>query len=442
MERTVDNSNVGPNFWNSSLFPETRNGASEMGFAAFYTDNRSMRLSEKKKLGLVLSGGGIKAAAFHLGVCLALREKGFQFAGGSKDEVAKNYPQDKMTFKTYVGSSAGSFLTSLLASGHSVESIIDAFERGAESDLTKFNRRKKVATKLKPISYRDIFAVNGLNILDSLPGFLKRKTLVTGGLEAFLKNGFKVNGLFTTKNIERYMRTNIQNDNDFSALGVENYVIATQLNHSRKIVFGDFPSTYTARNIKYANYASISQAVAASTALPPFYAPYGIKNQKGKEVFFFDGEIRETLSTHVAADAGADLVIASYSVQPYHYTPVMGSLHNYGIPMIINQALYQVIQQKIEKHIDHQQQISAIMSAVDGYFRQQGLPDEHREKLLEILTKRVNYKPGVDYIYIHPSPNDHEMFFVDHFSLNAEILGRIVHIGFKAGIQALRKYDL
>lgn len=413
-----------------------------MGFTAIYTDNRRMRLSEKKKLGLVLSGGGIKAAAFHLGVCLALREKGFQFAGGNKDDVAKNYPDDKMTFKTYVGSSAGSFLTSLLASGHSVESIIDAFERGSESDLTKFNRRKKVATKLKPISYRDIFAVNGLNILDSLPGFLKRKSLVSGGLEAFLKNGFKVNGLFTTKNIERYMRTNANNENDFAALGVENYVVATQLNHSRKVIFGNFPETYKVRNIKYANYASISQAVAASTALPPFYAPYGIKNQKGKEVFFFDGEIRETLSTHVAADAGADLVIASYSVQPYHYTPVMGSLHNYGIPMIINQALYQVIQQKIEKHIDHQQQISAIMSAVDGYFRQQGLPEEHREKLLEILTKRVNYKPNVDYIYIHPSPNDYEMFFVDHFSLNAEILGRIVHIGFKAGIQALRKYDL
>ncbi len=401
-----------------------------------------MRLSEKKKLGLVLSGGGIKAAAFHLGVCLALREKGFSFAGGSKEEVKNRYPDDKMTFKTYVGSSAGAFLTSLLACGHSVESIIDAFERGSESDLTKFNKRKKVETRLKAITYRDIFAVNGVNFLDSLPGLLRRKSLVTGGLEAFLKNGFKLNGLFTVKNIERYVRTNISQENDFAALGVENYVVATQLNHSRKVIFGNFAETYKIKNIKYANFASISQAVAASTALPPFYAPYGIKNQKGKELFFFDGEIRETLSTHVAADAGADLVIASYSVQPYHYTPVMGSLHNYGIPMIINQALYQVIQQKIEKHIDHQQQISAIMSAIDGYFRQQGLPEEHREKLVEIITKRVNYKPNVDYIYIHPSPNDYEMFFVDHFSLNAEILGRIVHIGFKAGIQALRKYDL
>lgn len=405
-----------------------------------------MRLGEKKKLALVLSGGGIKAAAFHLGVCLALREKGFQFAGGSKEDVRMHYASDSMTFKVYVGASAGSFVTSLLAGGHSVESIIDAFERGAESDLKKFANRpknpRKVFTRLKPISYRDVFAVNGNSLLGSLPGFLKRKSLVTGGLEAFFKNGFKLNGLFTTKNIERYIRTNVFKENNFAALGVESYVVATQLNHSRKVVFGNFPETYKVRNIKYANFATISDAVAASTSLPPFFAPYGIKNQKGKELFFFDGEIRDTLSTHVAADAGADLVIASYSVQPYHYTPVMGSLHNYGIPLIINQALYQVIQQKIEKHIDHQQQIAAIMSAVDGYFRQQGLPEEHREKLIEILTKRVNYKPNVDYIYIHPSPNDYEMFFVDHFSLNAEILGRIVHIGFRAGIQALRKFDL
>lgn len=401
-----------------------------------------MRLGEKKSIALVLSGGGIKAAAFHLGVCLALREKGFQFAGGTKEEVLLRYPSDRLTFKIYVGSSAGSFITSLLASGHSVESIIDAFERGADAEVNKFSRKHKVFTRLKPITYRDIFSVNGTGFFDSLPGILKRKSLVTGGLEAFLKNGFKLNGLFTTKNIERYLRTNVLKENSFSSLGVKSYVIATQLNHSRKVVFGDFPETYKVKNIKYANFATVSDAVAASTSLPPFFAPYGIKNQKGKELFFFDGEIRDTLSTHVAADVGADLVIASYSIQPYHYNPVMGSLHNYGIPLIINQALYQVIQQKIEKHIDHQQQIAAIMSAVDGYFRQQALPEEHREKLLDILTKRVNFRPDVDWIYIHPSPNDYEMFFVDHFSLNAAILRRIVHIGFRAGIQALRKFDL
>jgi predicted acylesterase/phospholipase RssA len=401
-----------------------------------------MRLSEKKRIALVLSGGGIKAAAFHLGVCLALREKGFQFAGGSHEDVHMKYADDKLTFKVYVGSSAGAVISTFLAAGYSVESIIDAFERGSATDLNRLTKRKKVYARLKPITYRDMFALNGGNFVNIIPNVLRRRSIVTGGLEALVKNGFKINGLFTTKGLERYFRTQVLKENSFASLGVDLFIVGTQLNHSRKVIFGNFPETYKIKNIKYANFATISDAVAASASLPPVFAPYGIRNQKGKELFFFDGEIRETLSTHVAADSGADLVIASYSVQPYHYTPVMGSLHNYGIPLIINQALYQVIEQKIGKHIEHQQHISAIMSAVDGYFKQAGLPEEHRDKLLEILAKRVNYKPGVDYIYIHPSPQDHEMFFVDHFSLNPEILGRIVHIGFRAALQVLRKLDL
>ncbi len=401
-----------------------------------------MRVSEKKKIALVLSGGGIKAAAFHLGVCLALREKGFKFAGGSPEEVQYKYPDDSLTFKIYVGSSAGSVVTTFLAAGYSIEAIIDAFQAGTESELKKFTQKKKVVARLKPITYSDLFALNGGNFVSFIPNILRRKSIVTGGLEALVKNGFKINGLFTTKGIERYMRRHVLADNKFSSLGVQLFIVATQLNHSRKVVFGNFPETVKVKNVKYASFGNISEAIAASTSLPPVYAPYPIKNQKDKELWFFDGEIRDTLSTHVAADQGADLVIASHSLQPYHYTPEMGSLHNYGIPVIINQALYQVIQQKIEKHIEHQQQITAIVQAVDGYFKEQGLPEEHKDKLIDIISKRVGYRPGVDYMYIHPNPNDYEMFFTDHFSLNSEILERIVHIGFKSALQVLRKVKI
>lgn len=402
-----------------------------------------MRISEKKRLALVLSGGGVKAAAFHLGVCLALREKGFKFAGGSPSDVRLHYEDDRMTFKVYVGSSAGSVVTSLLASGYEIESIIDAFEKGSGSSaISRLIRRDEMGQKLKPLSYRDIFSVNSSNLVSFVPGLLRRKSLVAGGVEAFLKNGFKINGLFTTKGLEKYIRDHVVTDNQFSALGVQLFIVATQLNHSRKVVFGNFSETTKDRAIKYANYATISDAVAASASLPPVFAPYGIKNEKGKEIFFFDGEIRDTLSTHVASDHGADLVIASYSIQPYHFNPEMGSLHTYGIPLIVNQALYQVIQQKIEKAIEHKQQIASILDAIDGYCKQQGISDEHREKLLDIIIKRVNYKEGVDYIYIHPSPMDYEMFFVDHFSLNPEILSRIVSIGFRSAIQVLRKLNL
>ena len=65
-----------------------------------------MKLSEKKKVALVLSGGGVKAAAFHIGVCLALREKGFKFAGGSSARDRLTFEGKPLTFTVYVGSSA------------------------------------------------------------------------------------------------------------------------------------------------------------------------------------------------------------------------------------------------------------------------------------------------------------------------------------------------
>ncbi|HEX4924090.1 MAG TPA: patatin-like phospholipase family protein [Bdellovibrionales bacterium] len=397
-----------------------------------------MRLTHKKKPALVLSGGGVKAAAFHAGVCLALQEKGFRFAGGTKDEV-DNQQQDHKTFRCYVGSSAGSIVASFLASGYTVADFIDAFEMGAGLKT----RQERSVHRLKPLTYFDIFSLNGLNFVHMIPKFLQRRAIsVTGGLEVLVKNGFKVNGLFTTNGIERYLRRNVLPTNRFRELGVELFIVATQLNHSRKVVFGPFEQTTKEDTIKWANYATISNAAAASASLPPMFAPYGIKDDKGREIYFFDGEIRDTLSTHVAVDHGADLVVASYSIQPYHFNKEMGSLHHYGIPIILNQALYQVVEQKIRKAIYHQADIKALLNTVDGYFKKAGLPEEHRERLVKIMADRVNYRMGVDYIYIHPNPEDYEMFFVDHFSLSPKILGRIVRIGFKSAVAALRRHNL
>lgn len=399
-----------------------------------------MSIRSKKKIGLVLSGGGIKAAAFHIGVCLALKEKGFKFAGGQKEVVRQRYPDDEpLVIRLYVGSSAGAFVGSILAGGYEPESLVNAFQIGSGERPTYDVSDLRY---LKPISYRDIFAFNGSSLLKFIPDTILRRSLVSGGLEALIKNGFKLNGLFTTKGLERYLRKEALIDNDFSRLGVELYVVATQLNHSRKAIFGPFPESTKTSSTKYVNYASISESVACSTSLPPVFAPYGVNKDEQKEIYYYDGEIRETLSAHVAADHGCDLVISSYSVQPYHYTEEMGSLHSYGIPVIINQALYQVIEQKISKHIEWQGNLLQIYKDIDRYCKDINMPVEHRDKVLEIIRNRVNFKPSVDYIYIHPRPQNYEMFFVDHFSLNPQILERIVKIGFKSAINVLRRYQI
>ncbi|MEQ1664077.1 MAG: patatin-like phospholipase family protein [Bdellovibrionales bacterium] len=405
-----------------------------------------MRLSDKKNLALVLSGGGVKAAAFHIGVCIALREKGFKFAGGSPTHVANVFPDNEMTFKTYVGSSAGSVISTFLAAGYDIDSIVEAFMSGAGHTVTATRNKKKdpSPTYLRPLTYKDIFSLNikAGNPTRLFSGLFKKRPVISGGIEVLLKRGFKVNGVFSTKNLEKYLRENAHPENTFSSLGVKLYIVATQLNHSRKVIFGAFEENMKDDEIMYANFATVSDAVAASASLPPFFAPYAIHDNKGREIYFFDGEIRDTLSTHVAADHGSDLVISSYSIQPYHYNSEIGSLHEFGMPIIFNQALYQVVQQKIDRHIKFQKTVSQMISAVDGYLKQTDISKEHREKLLDILITRTKYDPNVDYIYIHPSPKDYEMFFADHFSLNPDILSKIVKAGFKSAMQALRKHTI
>src|SRR5262245_52466858 len=89
---------------------------------------------EFTKTALVCSGGATKAAAFHIGVCLALRDKGFSFVGGKSESPtpvnALPYPPPRFhpqQIATYVGSSAGALICTMLASGVGIESLINSF---------------------------------------------------------------------------------------------------------------------------------------------------------------------------------------------------------------------------------------------------------------------------------------------------------------------------
>jgi predicted acylesterase/phospholipase RssA len=405
----------------------------------FYWPKGYMDISNKKKIALVLSGGGIKAAAYHIGVCLALKEKGFVFAGGPKEYVRQKYPflnsnLANKTISLYVGSSAGAFIAATLASGRSLESLINAFQVGFGSTPSY---QVPEDENIKPVGYRHLFNLNSGRMLSWLPESLLQKSILSGGIEVLLKKGFKLNGLFNTKGIERYLRKYVLDENEFSRLGIELYIVATQLNHSRKSIFGPFAESYKTKTTKYISYTKISDAVAASTSLPPVFAPYPIIKPDGKTIYHYDGEIRDTLSTHVASDNGADLVIASYSMQPYHFSKEAGSLHTYGIPVILNQALYQALEQKVAKHIQFQNQKKDLFDAMKSSCKELDLSKNIEGKILRLVEEKLQFNRNVDHIYIAPKPENYEMFFADHFSLNPQILENILRIGFKSGLQAL-----
>ncbi|MCS6838399.1 MAG: patatin-like phospholipase family protein, partial [Bdellovibrionaceae bacterium] len=341
----------------------------------------------------------------------------------------------------YIGSSAGAFVCSLLANGFTPEAIINAFNRGA--NYPKILADYKSHFPLPTIRYRNIFRPNIGNWIHTSLKFpitlIKSKSII-GRLEAHIKHFIRINGFFTTDAIEEYLRYQALAHDRFDELGVELYIVATQLNHTRKAVFGPFPKNEKTDETIYINYARISEAVAASAALPPFFAPKRIARPDGKLMSFFDGEIRDTLSTHFAEEFGAKEVIASYSTHPYHYSEKTGSLDQYGLPVIINQALYQVIQQKITRAIRHKRELKKIYDRLIEEIQRRTSSEDQRLQWMEVIDKifweEAGFKPQTKWIYIHPAPKDAEMFFTDHFSLNPKLLERIVGIGYRAALSA------
>jgi predicted acylesterase/phospholipase RssA len=92
---------------------------------------------KNKKIAMVLSGGVVKAASWHIGVALALEELGFTF----KHNKSNNNSQFEIS--TYVGSSAGALMSVFFASGIGPQDIINSM-------LSKDYK------KLRPITYKDM----------------------------------------------------------------------------------------------------------------------------------------------------------------------------------------------------------------------------------------------------------------------------------------------
>ncbi len=413
--------------------------------------NTKKIITRKKKIALVCSGGAAKAGAFHLGVLLALQEKGFRFIGGLKNPEIQFENKDGKEISIYVGSSAGSLISTFLAAGYDVNQIIDTFVG------KKAVHRKAGQKAIKKFSYTTMFALRkDVGLLNMWSALNDSSTSLTPTLSRFIgkfardsyENLFRLRwlkwpGMFTTDGIETYLREDILPSNNFADYASDLFIVATQLNHSKKVVFGKF--NYTPPNddktVVYMNNTTISKAVAASTSLPPIYVPYAIENERGQVTHYFDGEIRDTLSTHVGYDTGADLIISSYTHQPYHFNKEIGSLHERGIPWIMIQAIYLMVERKIQAHIGMQERSKAALDAISEFFKQNNLPDELRNSCLDLVERNLSYKKNIDYIYIHPKPTDHEMFFGDHFNLSANKMGDIVKIGFKSAIDILRKYE-
>jgi len=407
-----------------------------------------IKIGPKKKVAFVCSGGATKAGAFHLGVALGLQERGFRFSGGLQTPGVTPRPTEPMEISTFVGSSAGSVICSYLAAGYSLENIFNSFIGRKPTDprdaIPKILPKLTYPTmlKLRPGLAREQLAQ--LTLLKSIAA-----GIIRGNFESILQlRWIKTTGLFTTAGVEQFMREEVMPSNRFVDYAADLFIVATQLNHSRKVIFGKYSYSPPAHDLtcQYNNDVSISEACAASSSMPFVYSPYAIKHggsavEGEGDTHYVDGEVRDTLSTHVAMDAGCDLVFASYTHQPYHWKKEIGSLTNHGIPAILIQSIYLLIEQKVNQYIYHKESHRNAINAIEKYCKQVNLPEEHAKRILGILEAELHHRKDVDTIYIHPNADDSNMFFGEHFSLSPKKLSDLVRSGFRAATETLKKYE-
>ncbi len=400
------------------------------------------RIPPKKKISLVLSGGGTKAAAFHIGVAYALRENGFDFYTGLKSDQNLAEPGPK-SIQTYVGSSGGSFIATILAAGYSLENISASFLNHEGKNDPKFHPRP-----LARLQYKKMFKIRTEIAREQASQFQTLKnvmgSLVEGRFPPLLQlRWLRMTGLFSTLGLEQFLREEVLPANRFEDYRPELFVVSTHLNDSRKVVFGKkaLPPPPHDPRCQYQTHVRVSDAVAASAALPVVFAPYPLVDEQGETQYYIDGEIRETLSTHIAVDAGSDLIFTSYTHQPYRYVKEIGSLTKLGLPAIVIQSIYILIEQKINSTYESYRSKKNAMYEVLAYCKNAGISEGHTTTIMEILERELHQSKEIDIIPIHPNPGDTKTFMAEHFTLNPRKLGEIVKDGYKAGMTALSKYE-
>lgn len=376
------------------------------------------KYSNFKKSALVLSGGFTKAASWHTGVALGLEEIGFKIGAKNKESGQKD------TISTFVGSSAGALMATIFSSGVS------------PMDFARSQLNSELST-IPKIRYQDILKLN-LEMNKNKGG--SKAFYIPPQLLFFYQMFLRTNGLFSTSGLVAYLEKNIVKGKTFDEFNNDLFIVATQLDTSRKVIFSKFkyPSPKHDPNTNYYNNFDVSQAVGASMSAPPVYCPFSMLNPRTNEInYFIDGEIRETLSTHAAIDNNCDLIISSWTHTPYSYKQEVGSLTNYGLPSICVQALHLMIQKKIITSRSQNAITKDIIDTINSYCKHENIKEDHRKKITNIIEKKLNYKNGVQYIDIYPKEEDFKIFFANSFTLNKATTELITKIAYKRTLEAM-----
>ncbi|MCI8352266.1 MAG: hypothetical protein HFJ58_01385 [Clostridia bacterium] len=205
------------------------------------------------RLGICLSGGGVKGAA-HIGALKAFEEAGIKF-----DYIS--------------GTSSGSIVAALYAIGYKPEEIYELF--------------KKYCKKIKYVDFK--------NVIKAILGLIVKREIIIDGLNSSNKIEEIVN--------EACIKRGIKNINQIK----KNLIIpAVDLYNGKIYLFSSKANREVySNNMIYVNNVEIGKAVQASCSYPGVFSPYNYQNTK-----LIDGGIRENIPWKITKINGADKVIS------------------------------------------------------------------------------------------------------------------------------------
>lgn len=305
---------------------------------------------KRDKVALVLAGGGITGAVYQVGALRAI-----------EDMLVDYTVQD---FDIYVGTSAGALVSSLIVNGLSPAEIMQILDRRhpeiqsmSVGDLFQTNIGGMVRRAIHlPKTLYDV----GWNSLRHL-----RDVAISDILWEFAH--ILPTGLYNGQGLEKYVRTVLEERggaNRFDQLEKTLFIIATELETGKRAVFGQGGKSIVL----------ISQAVAASSAIPILYQPVEIFHRD-----YIDGGLHGSASIDLAIEAGAKLVVCINPMVPLDTTGIPGKQHyvrERGFQAITNQSIRTLLHSGVRYHIK---------------------------------SLRVKY-PDVDIIVVEPQPDDYRMF--------------------------------
>jgi NTE family protein len=289
------------------------------------------------KTALVLGGGGFTGGVYEIGALRAL------------DLLAVNSTVND--FNMYVGTSAGSFIASMLAAGVTPDEMMRVLD--SETDEVPIERisqdvmlRPNASEYVKKAVTLPFHLASMARTL--LPRFRDLSAIDVGyALAEHLPRG-----LYSNAGIGRYVREALAKQgihDSFDALERDLYLTATDLDSGERIVLGDPDGDWSG--------VPVSKAVECSTALPVVYEPVEVNGRT-----LIDGGIYSTTNVDVAVERGAKFIVVINPIVPYlndrdsDLPTVSGQevrrIADMGVPAIANQTFRLLLHQRLHGVVD------------------------------------------------------------------------------------------